>query len=168
MMKKCQCGIHKKNLNIKVRVQMKIKRMLGESVAETIMITEEQIDAFAKITGDYNSIHMDREFAKTQRFTGRVAHGLYVNSLVSTVMGMKLPGPGTVLMDQTITFSSPVIEGDTITICITLAKVDERYKNYIATMNIECKNQRDQVVLHGTCRQLMSKSIFEIGGIHND
>lgn len=147
---------------------MKIERMLGEQVTETVTITEEQIDAFAKLTGDYNTIHMDREFAKTQRFAGRVVHGLYLNSIVSTVMGMKLPGPGTVLMDQTVTFSSPVIEGDTITICITLAEVDERYKNYVATMNIECKNQRDQVVLRATCRQLMSKMIFEIGGIHND
>lgn len=146
----------------------KIIRVLGEQITESFHITGDQIDAFANLTGDYNEIHMNEEFAKNQHFSGRVVHGLYMNSLVSTVMGMKLPGPGTVLMDQTVTFVRPVIEGDTIAVQICLSEVEERYKNYIATIQIECENQEHQTVLRATCHQLMPKSIFEVGGIHND
>lgn len=141
---------------------------IGDQISKTFCITADQIDAFAELTKDYNPIHMEKEAANKQRFFGRVVHGLYVNSLVSTVMGMELPGPGTVLMDQNVTFQHPVIEGDTIQITVRLVSVEERYKNYIGTIQIECKNQEDLIVLSGTCHQLMPKSNFQIGGITDD
>lgn len=141
---------------------------VGEQFSQSYTITGEQIDAFAKVTGDYNIVHMDGEYAKSQRFRGRVAHGLYINSLASTIMGMELPGPGTVLMDQQVIFQAPVVEGDVICITVKLSEVDERYRNYIGTLQIECKNQEEQIVLKATAHQLMPKNIFEIGGILND
>lgn len=135
---------------------------IGDRVEKSYLITGEMIDAFADMTKDYNAIHMDEEYAKMQGFDGRVCHGMLTTSLASTVMGMELPGPGTVLMDMQVKFQHPICENEKITIEVTLDNVDERYRNYIGTMEILVVNQEGLVALKATARQRMPKNAFEI------
>lgn len=78
-------------------------------------VTEADIVAFAGISGDFNPVHINEEFARTTMFKGRIAHGMLAASFVSTVLGMKLPGPGCIYVSQAFKFKAPVRIGDTVT-----------------------------------------------------
>ena len=78
-------------------------------------ITDDDILSFAKVSGDNNPTHLDDEFARGTFFRGRVAHGMLTASLISTIVGTLLPGPGCVYLGQNLKFLSPVRVGDTVT-----------------------------------------------------
>ena len=78
-------------------------------------ITDGDVMSFAGISGDTNPIHLNHEFASETMFEGRVAHGMLTASLISTVIGTKLPGPGCVYVGQNLRFKAPVKIGDTVT-----------------------------------------------------
>lgn len=90
-----------------------IKIGMSASFAKTV--TEADIAAFAGVSGDFNPVHINEEFAKTTMFKGRIAHGMLSVSFLSTVLGMKLPGPGCVYVTQMLKFKAPVYIGDTVT-----------------------------------------------------
>src|SRR3970040_1405560 len=87
----------------------------GEKATFAKTITEADISAFAGLTGDFNPLHVDAEFARRSRFGARIAHGMLTAGLISTVLGMRLPGPGGIFISQTLNFRRPVHIGDTIT-----------------------------------------------------
>jgi len=87
---------------------------VGDTAEHTKKITDEDIQAFAKLSGDYNPIHVNDEYAKTTMFGQRIAHGMISASLISAVLGMHLPGPGAVYMSQEVKFRKPVFPGDTL------------------------------------------------------
>jgi 3-hydroxybutyryl-CoA dehydratase len=91
-------------------------------------ITEADILMFAGASGDTNPVHMDEEFAAQTMFEGRIAHGLLVSSLISTVLGTRLPGPGCIYVSQTLKFMAPVRPGDTVKARVTLTEVDKERK----------------------------------------
>ena len=108
---------------------------------------EWDIFTFAAVTGDLNPAHTDEAFAEATPFHGRVAHGMLTSSLISAVLGTKLPGPGTVYLSQELKFSRPVRIGDTIT---ARAEVVELLpEKNIAKLTTTCANQRGEVVLEG-------------------
>ncbi len=76
-------------------------------------VTEADIVLFAGISGDINPVHLNHEFATETMFEGRIAHGMLTASFISTVIGTKLPGPGTIYLKQSLNFRSPVRAGDT-------------------------------------------------------
>ena len=80
---------------------------LAVGMRETISKTVENEDVigFAELSGDHNPIHLSEHFARKTRFGGRIVHGLYTASLISGVIGMRLPGPGAVYISQTLSFS---------------------------------------------------------------
>lgn len=78
-------------------------------------ITYGDILTFAEVSGDNNPMHLDEEFARSTFFRGRVAHGMLTASLISTIVGTLLPGPGCVYLGQNLKFLSPVRIGDTVT-----------------------------------------------------
>ncbi|XZG70143.1 MaoC family dehydratase [Chitinibacteraceae bacterium HSL-7] len=78
-------------------------------------LTETDVVLFAGLTGDNNPMHIDAEFAAETRFGARVVHGMLTASMLSTVIGMKLPGPGCIYMSQDLRFVKPVHIGDTVT-----------------------------------------------------
>ncbi|RDE13911.1 MAG: enoyl-CoA hydratase [Candidatus Thorarchaeota archaeon] len=121
--------------------------MVGQSAQTVHTITEKDIEAFGSLTGDYNPLHFNEEWAKTTMFEGRIAHGLLTASFISTTIGMKLPGSGTILLSQTLSFKRPVRIGDTITARAEVVKKDEE-KQHI-TMKTVCTNQRGEAVLEG-------------------
>ncbi|MGA9540802.1 MAG: MaoC family dehydratase [Methyloceanibacter sp.] len=92
------------------------------SVSKTV--TNEDITAFAELSGDINPVHLNEEFAAGTIFKKRIAHGFLTGSLFSTVLGTKLPGPGCVYLSQTMKFKGPVFIGDELVATCTVSNVD--------------------------------------------
>lgn len=120
---------------------------VGDTASVTKTITDEDISAFADLTGDHNPVHLDDEFAKTTRFGRRVAHGMLAAGLISSVLANDLPGVGTVYLGQTLSFIAPVYPGDTVTARVTVTKVRE--DKPIVTLETVCTNQSDETVIRG-------------------
>ncbi len=87
---------------------------LGMTRVFSKTITEADLLMFAGVSGDTNPIHLDQDFASRTMFEGRIAHGMLTASLVSTVLGTRLPGPGAVYVTQSLKFLAPVRIGDTV------------------------------------------------------
>ncbi len=92
------------------------------SVSKTI--ADEDVRAFADLSGDVNPVHLDDAFAAETMFKKRIAHGFLTGALFSTVLGTKLPGPGCVYLSQTMKFKAPVFIGAEVTATCKIANVD--------------------------------------------
>jgi len=120
---------------------------VGQSASFTKTITETDVYLFAGISGDLNPAHVNESFAKSTMFKGRIAHGMLCSSLISTVLGMNLPGPGTIYLKQDLKFLAPVRFNDTITAsCTVKEKIAEKNR-----LILECKviNQDGVEVISG-------------------
>ena len=120
---------------------------IGDSAEITKTIEQSDIDAFARVTGDHNPVHVDEEFAKTTRFGQRIAHGMLTASLISAVLANKLPGEGSVYLGQTLQFVAPVFPGDEITARVTVKEIRE--DKPIVKLETICMNQRGEIVVRG-------------------
>jgi 3-hydroxybutyryl-CoA dehydratase len=98
---------------------------VGEYAERSMTITAEHIESFARLSGDRNPAHFDDSFARGIGFDGRIAHGAVTASLLSAVLGMDLPGPGSVFLEQRVRFLRPVYPGDRITARLIVSKVRE-------------------------------------------
>ena len=96
---------------------------VGQAAEFTKTVTETDVVLFAGITGDLNPAHVDQVWAQGSRFGGRIAHGMLSASFISTVLAMKLPGPGTIYLSQNLRFTGPVRIGDTVTARVEVAEV---------------------------------------------
>ncbi|MDO8506331.1 MAG: MaoC family dehydratase [Candidatus Limnocylindria bacterium] len=97
--------------------------VLGERAERSMQVTDEKIETFARLSGDRNPVHFDDAFARRIGFEGHIAHGAVTASLLSAVLGMDLPGPGSVFLEQCVRFLKPVRPGDTITAVLEVVKV---------------------------------------------
>ncbi len=86
----------------------------------------EDVIRFAELSGDHNPIHLSEHFARKTRFGERIVHGLYTASLISAVIGMRLPGPGSVYVSQTLNFRGPVKIGDVVEVSVEVAELVEK------------------------------------------
>jgi len=120
---------------------------VGDVATITKTITDADIHTFADLIGDHNSVHLDEEFAAQTRFGRRIAHGMLSGSLISAVIGEKLPGRGAVYLSQSFKFIAPVYPGDTITARATVLKIRED-KN-ILTLETVCEKQGGETVITG-------------------
>jgi 3-hydroxybutyryl-CoA dehydratase len=121
--------------------------VIGETASFAKTISEYDVYAFAGITGDLNPVHIDRVAAEASPFGKRVAHGMLTASLLSTVLGARLPGPGTIYLSQTLKFLKPVYIGDTVTATVEVAElVPAKNRVRLAT---RCTNERGDVVAEG-------------------
>ena len=98
------------------------KIKVGQSAEFLKLISEEDIKQFARLTGDNNPIHLDDEYAKKTMFKKRIAHGLLTASFISTVIATKLPGQGSIYLDQSLKFLAPVYIGNQIRIFVKVTK----------------------------------------------
>jgi 3-hydroxybutyryl-CoA dehydratase len=98
-----------------------LKPGMSESFTKTV--TERDIELFGEISGDVNPVHFDEAFAAKTIFKGRIAHGVLSSSYISTVLGMKMPGPGTIFMSLTTRFKAPARIGDTVVATCTVREV---------------------------------------------
>ena len=121
---------------------------VGMKGSYTKQITQEDVDNFIKICNDVNPIHTNEEYASKTPLKTKIVHGILVSSLISTVVGIKCPGPGSVWLDQTLRFLLSVKVNDTITaISEILVKIPERQQVIVRTT---CINQNNEVVIEGT------------------
>ncbi len=128
---------------------------IGQSASFSRTITETDFVMFAGLSGDYNPIHVDKEYASDTRFGQRISHGLLTASLLSCLLGMHLPGVGSVYKDQTLQFKAPVFIGDTITATATVQEFNEERRSL--TLVTECTNQHGQVVLTGIATMVVPR-----------
>ena len=120
---------------------------VGDTASMSKKISDEDVRTFAVISGDQNPVHLDDDFAATTIFKNRIAHGALSGALISAVLGMVLPGPGTIYLSQTMNFKAPVYIGEEIT--TRLEVTDYRANKRIVTFKTEVFNQDDKLVLDG-------------------
>lgn len=137
---------------------------IGERASAVKTFYKEDADKFALLTGDNNRLHTDREFSERQWFGRPVVHGVLTASLLSTVMGTKMPGNGTILMSENLEFVNPVYFGDTVEAVVTFVSCRETKLFYVGEFYGECRNQRGETVVTGTVRQMMMKPLFCLTG----
>jgi 3-hydroxybutyryl-CoA dehydratase len=128
---------------------------VGDTAEITKTIEQTDIDAFARVTGDHNPVHVDEEFAKTTRFGRRIAHGMLTASLISAVLANELPGEGSVYLGQTLQFVAPVFPGDEITARVIVKEIRE--DKPIMKLETICMNQREEVVIRGEATVLLPR-----------
>ena len=119
---------------------------LGAYASFSKTVTEADMVLFAGISGDTNPIHINQEFAEGTAFAGRIVHGMLSAGFISTVLGMKLPGPGAVYVSQTLNFRAPVRIGDTVTARAEI--VDLVPEKRMVVLNTVCL-VKNKVVLDG-------------------
>lgn len=115
---------------------------------ETILkaVKNEDVIGFATLSGDHNPIHLSDHFAKTTRFGERIVHGLYTASLISAVLGMRLPGAGGIYLSQTLNFRAPVKIGDVVNVSVEVVEMIPQGRR--VRLHCECRVD-DLVVLDG-------------------
>ena len=94
---------------------------MRETLMKTVM--DSDVVGFARLSGDDNPIHLCDVYAAHSRFGQRIAHGLYTASLISAVLGTRLPGPGAVYRSQTLNFHAPVKIGDVVTVIVEVVEL---------------------------------------------
>nr|WP_295969801.1 MaoC family dehydratase [uncultured Bacillus sp.] len=120
---------------------------IGDTAIFSKTISEFDIYQFAGITGDFNPMHIDETFADTTIFKDRIAHGLLTGSFISTVLGMKLPGPNSIYLSQNFKFTAPVKIGDTVKAVVeVLEKIDAKK---LIKLKTQVFNQNDVMVVDG-------------------
>ena len=119
---------------------------VGMSAVFGKTVSEADIVAFAGVSGDTNPIHLHDGFARTTRFGERIAHGMLGGSFISTVIGTKLPGPGSLYVSQTLNFRAPVKIGDTVTARVEIVDIDHTRRR--VRLRTECRCG-DVVVIDG-------------------
>lgn len=124
---------------------MEIK--IGDKFSTSKQITDAVVRAFAELSGDFNPIHVDEEFAKTTRFGRRIAHGMISGALLSAVLGYEFKERKIVYLHQTMKFIQPVFIDDTVTATATIVKIRE--DKPIVTIETVCTNQRGETTLTG-------------------
>jgi len=109
---------------------------VGQTASFAKTITEADILLFAGVSGDTNPVHINAEYAATSRFEERVAHGMLAASLISAVLGTRLPGPGTLYLGQSLKFMGPVKIGATVTATVEVTALHPEKKR--ATLRTLC------------------------------
>ena len=127
---------------------------VGDTATRTKTISDEDIRAFAELSGDHNPVHLDDEYAAATRFGRRIAHGMLAAALISATLANELPGRGSVYLSQSLRFVSPVFPGDTVTARVTVSKVRE--DKPIITLETVCVNQRGEKLLEGEAVVLLT------------
>lgn len=137
---------------------------VGDSASLERMVADNDIELFALATGDINPAHVDPEFAAGDFFGRIIAHGMWTASLVSAVLGTRLPGPGCIYLNQSLAFTKPVAPGDTITATVRVLEKQDR-KN-IVRLETTCTNQSGECVLQGEAKVIAPKDSVRVRRKH--
>lgn len=151
-------------LKLEEAEEMKRRRVIniGDEASFHKTLSEADVQAFAGVTADFSRMHVDEIFAKESDFGKRIVHGMLLLSYVSTVMGMQLPGDGTIFMGQRMRFLKPAYLGDTVTATVKAKSVLENEDDYILTLEGTVKNDKDEVLLKGMFDQMLPKRYFVV------
>ncbi|MBC7182213.1 MAG: MaoC family dehydratase N-terminal domain-containing protein [Marinobacter sp.] len=121
----------------------------GDTATFTRTLSEDELVLFAAVSGDVNPLHLDPDYAAGSMFKQRIAHGMWSGSLISAALATVMPGPGTIYLEQSLSFKRPVKLDDTLT--VTLKVLRKEPKNRVL---VECdvRNQNNQQVVSGEAR----------------
>lgn len=120
---------------------------IGDTASIKRTLTQKDIQLFAIVTGDMNPAHLDEAYAKTDIFHQIVGHGMWTGSMFSTLLGMQLPGLGTIYLSQTLKFLAPVHIGDEITATVKVTAKDDVHMH--VTLETLCTNAKGEKILEG-------------------
>lgn len=120
---------------------------IGQQASIERAFSEQDVQDFARLSGDYNPIHVDADFAKTTVFGQRIVHGMLVSSLFSNLLAEKVPGRGSIYLGQTFKFKKPVFFDQTVTATVEVLAVRE--DKPIVTMKTICTNAAGEEVISG-------------------
>lgn len=123
---------------------------IGDNASLSRQLTRDDIRLFAFMSGDVNPAHLDEEYARHDVFHKIVAHGMWGGALISTVLGTRLPGPGTIYISQTLNFLRPIGVGDEVTVSVTA--IEKNHEKYMIDFSCLCVNQRNEEVIKGIAR----------------
>ena len=123
---------------------------VGDKASLSKTISEYDVYAFAGVTGDFNPVHVNAEFAKNSLFKQRIAHGMISAGLISAVLGTELPGIDTIYMNHELSFLAPVLYGDTLTATVECIEKDDKKHRIIFRTTVT--NQNDKLVTDGKAR----------------
>ncbi|HSQ29292.1 MAG TPA: MaoC family dehydratase [Gemmatimonadaceae bacterium] len=120
---------------------------IGEKARRSLTLTQEHVETFARLTGDYNPLHFDADFAKRTKFGALVVQGGLTTGLLHALVAMDLPGPGSVFLSQNWKFTAPVYIGDTITAEAEVASVHATKP--VTQLKVTVTRQTGETVLEG-------------------
>ncbi len=121
----------------------------GDSATYVKTLTEDELVLFAAVSGDVNPLHLDSEFAADSSYRERIAHGMWSGSLISAALATVMPGPGTVYLEQSLTFRRPVRLEDTLTVNLKVLSKGRRNR---VTLACNVRNQNDELVVSGEAK----------------
>lgn len=117
---------------------------IDQTIEYTKTVSQEDVQSFADITGDFNPVHLDAEFAATTSFGKPIAHGMLSAGFISAAIGTKLPGPGCIYLEQNLKFRAPVFIGQEVVTKITITDINERRRR--VTLKTVCESEGKAVV----------------------
>jgi 3-hydroxybutyryl-CoA dehydratase len=120
---------------------------VGQTYKTSFAITAELIEGFARVTGDYNPIHLDEDYARQTIFEKRVAQGMLAAGLLSGVLGCQFPGTGTIYLSQALKFLKPVFIDDEITLRLEILEIINAKKR--VRLETAFTNQKGEAVITG-------------------
>ena len=125
---------------------------IGDSASIERIISLEDIEIFSNLTGDKNPLHVDQSFAEKAKFGARVAHGMLTSSFISTLIGMTLPGQGSIITNISLDFRKPVFIGDSLCTTIEIIKKIDLSKQVVIKLTV-C-NLHSKAVITGTAKAI--------------
>jgi len=120
---------------------------VGDRASFTKTVSESDIMTYAGLSGDFNPVHINAEYAKESIFKERIAHGMLSAGFISAVLGTQLPGPNSIYLGQELKFTAPVKIGDTVTATATI--IEKREEKRILKLQTVVTNQNGEVVIDG-------------------
>jgi 3-hydroxybutyryl-CoA dehydratase len=126
---------------------------IGDSFSTSREVTDEIIRKFAELSGDFNPIHLDEEFAAKTRFGRRIAHGMLTGAFISAVLGQEFAERKIVYLSQTMRFTAPVFIGDTVTVTSVVTHIRE--DKPIVTLDTTARNQNGETLVTGESKVMI-------------
>ena len=120
---------------------------IGDSFSVDRIVTDELVRKFAELSGDFNPLHLDDDYAKTTRFGKRIAHGMLSGAFISAVLGYEFKERKVVYLSQTLRFTAPVFIDDTVTATATVSHIRE--DKPVVTLATVCSNQNGEILVKG-------------------
>ncbi|GAB5451988.1 MAG: MaoC family dehydratase [Halioglobus sp.] len=133
---------------------------IGQTATYSKHITETDVKLFAAVSGDVNPVHLDAAFAAATQFGERIAHGMLTGAIISAALAMKLPGPGTIYLGQSLRFKLPVKLGDTVT--VHLEVTEKKDKRRFVTLDCRAENQHGETVASGSAEVMAPAEKVEL------
>lgn len=120
---------------------------IGQTASLTRVFTSDDVELFAWLSSDYNPLHLDIQYARSSLFGKRIVHGFLVGSLISAILGTKLPGPGAVYLNQNMNFRKPVYHDDSVTAVVEVTAINRDKR--IIYFDTKCINGNGDIVIDG-------------------